>query len=479
MTPRSGSGDRKSVSGDDRSESSDDGSGVDDGRAVAVDPDEDDGARSEGTTGSTTEATATVVRTTDRWTGVAALTFLLGGVGVGLSRPPVLLLAVVGVAYVAYARRGVAPVVSLSARRELSEEDPSVGDEVTVTVTVTNTGDAPLWDLRLVDVVPDGLVVERGASRLGTALRAGRTARFNYVVTARRGVHEFEGVRVVARDIAGTHERETTATATGTVRCLPETGGASDVPLRAASSRFTGRVPTEAGGEGIEFHATREYRPGDAPSRVDWNRYAATRELATLEFRRERAATVVLLVDVREQAYRAPEPGAESAVARSVEGASEAFAALSDAGNRVGVAGFGPGGPWLAPGAGAVHRERVRRLLATHEAFSATPPDRRFYQRRQLATIRRRAPVDAQFVLFSPVTDDYVGTVARRLQAYGHPVTVVSPDVTTADDLDRRLAVVERRVRLNRLREARVRVVDWGPDEPLAVALDRAGERWA
>lgn len=420
-----------------------------------------------------------VLLTTSRWQGVAALALLVGGVGVWLSRPVVLLLAVVPVAYAAYARRGSPPSVSLSVEREFDDESPSPGDDVEVTVEVTNEGSSPLWDLRLVDDVPAGLQVTEGSPRLATALRPGRTARYSYVVTARGGRHDFDRLEAIVRDLAGTHELLRTVTTDGSLVCLPEIDGEGDVPLQAASSRFTGRVPTQTGGEGIEFHATREYRPGDSPSRVDWNRYAATRELATLEFRQERAATVMLLVDGREQAHRAPEEDAESALTRSVEAAGEVFASLQDAGDRVGIVGFGPESCWLEPNAGTEHRERARQLLASHEAFSPEPPGTDYYPRRQLETVHRRAPVDAQFILFSPVTDDYIATVARRLQAYGHPVTVVSPDVTAVDTIPRRLATVERRVRLNRLREAEIRVVDWKPDELLAVALARASEEWS
>jgi uncharacterized repeat protein (TIGR01451 family) len=420
-----------------------------------------------------------VVVETSRWQGVAAVALLMGAVGIYLSRPVVLLLAVVPVAYAAYARQGSPPSVSLSVEREFEDESPSPGDDVEVTVAVTNTGSAPLWDLRLVDDVPPGLEVTGGSPRLATALRPGRTARFTYVVTAHGGNHEFDRLEAIVRDLAGTHEVLRTVDTAGVLECLPDVDAASDVPLRAASSRFTGRVPTQTGGEGIEFYATREYRPGDSPTRVDWNRYAATRELATLEFRQERAATVMLLVDAREQAHRAPEEGAESALRRSVEAAAEVFASLQDAGDRVGIVGFGPESCWLPPNAGTGHRERARTLLATHGAFSPEPPGTDYYPRRQLEMVHRRAPVDAQFILFSPVTDDYIATVARRLQAYGHPVTVVSPDVTTSDTVTRRLATVERRVRLNRLRESEVRVVDWRSDELLAVALARASEEWS
>jgi hypothetical protein len=64
------------------------------------------------------------------------------------------------------------------------------------------------------------------------------------------------------------------------------------------------------------------------------------------------------------------------------------------------------------------------------------------------------------------------------LDAYGHLVTVVSPDPTTADTPGHRLARVQRRNRISRLRAAGLRVVDWG-EESLAAEITRARGRWS
>jgi uncharacterized repeat protein (TIGR01451 family) len=355
----------------------------------------------------------------------------------------------------------------------------SPGEVVEVTLTVENASDETLSDCRLVDGVPPGLDVVEGSSRLGTALRPGRSATFTYAVEATRGTHEFGPMQVLARDASGAREREVDVDAPGTLACVPELEAAGTMPLCGTATRYTGRVSTETGGEGVEFYATRDYRPGDPPGRIDWNRHARTRELATLLFREERAASVVLLVDTREKAYCTPGPGERHAVDRSVAAAGRIFESLLAGGDRVGVASFGPRTCWVDPGAGNTHREEVRRTLASHPAFDYAPSDEPFLPTAHLADIRNRAPVDAQVVLFSPVTDGYIETAARRLQAYGHPITVVSPDVTADHTMGHKLAHVERQTRLNALREAGIRVVDWRPGEELAVALERAGQGWS
>lgn len=419
------------------------------------------------------------VRHTHRWLGATAVALAAGGVAVIASSPALLLTAVVGVAFAAYAKMARAPPVDLDVERTLSDPNPNPGDEVTVTVSVRNAGDGVLPDLRIVDGVPGGLSVDSGSPRLGTSLRPGKRATFTYAVTATRGEHAFDPMLVLSRDFGGAVEREVTADAETVITCEPPLSATEPVPLRPQTTQYTGHVATDVGGSGVEFYATREYRPGDSLSRIDWNRHAKTGRLATLEFREERAATVVLLVDARDSAYVAAGRNEPPAVEHGVDAAGRVYDELTASGDRVGVASFGPRTCWLAPGSGREHRARVRHLLATHEAFSSVPADGPFHPSVSLRRLRKRLPDDAQVVLFAPLCDDFMADMARRIDAYGHAVTVVSPDVTATDTPGRRLARVERSLRLNELREVGIRVVDWDTAESLGAALHRARAGWS
>lgn len=415
-------------------------------------------------------------RNTNRWRGIAATTFLAAAVGLVFTVPAALVVGVVGGAYAGFARFDAPPDPTLAVERSLSDESPDRGDDVTVTVTVRNEGGfAP--DLRIVDGVPDTLHVTEGSPRLATSLRRGKEATFRYAVEAERGEHAFDDVTVVARNAPGTIEVEESVECESSVECVPELGDLPGVPLRPQAARRVGRLTTDEAGAGVEFHATRAYRRGDPLSRVDWKRLARTGDLATVEFREERAGAVFVVVDTRAEAYVA-RPDDDSAVEYGVRAAGAVTGTLLDVGDRVGLASYGPTACWLPPGLGRDHRERLRRALATDPGFSPRPSDDRFFAARTFARIQKRLPADAQAVFCSPLCDDVAARFVRRLEAHGHPVTVVSPDVTAGSAPGDRLVRVERRVRLRELRRAGVRVVDWAPDDHLAVALTAAERRW-
>ena len=415
---------------------------------------------------------------TDRWLGIAGAALALVGLGVLVRQPSLVLSGAVGVGYAVYARAGDAPTPTLSVTRSVSDEAPAPGDEVRVTVRAENVGETALPDLRLVDGVPPGLAVVDGPARVATALRPGTAVTFEYTVRAARGDHEWEPLTAVTRDAAGAREREATLDAPTAIACTPELSAGGDLPLRGLTTVHHGRVPTDVGGSGVEFHATREYRRGDPLKRIDWNRRARTGELSTVELREERAATVVLLVDARESAYVAADPDAETAVEASVAAAGQAFSALLDGGDRVGVAALSPLDCWLPPGSGTVHAARGRETLATDPALAPTPSGERFYRSLWLRRFRRRLPADAQVLFFTPLVDDTAATLARRIDAHGHLVTVLSPDSTTTETPGQRLATFERRQRLRSLRAGGIRALEWG-DDSFPVAVAAATRRWS
>lgn len=423
-------------------------------------------------------------RTIGHWRVVVPAALGIVGLGFALQNAPIVLAGAVPLGLTVYARAFTAPTASLAVERSVGTLRPDRGEVVEVTITVQNVGDRTLPDLRIVDGVPSALSVTAGSPRHATALRPGESTSFSYAVTAWRGHHEFDPIYAAVRDYAGATVRvqrvESGADADATLTCVPSLGQLSvPVPMYEQTGEYLGRVPAE-GGEGVEFHATREYQPGDSTSRIDWKRLAKspTEELTTIQFREQRAATVALVVDADSSTHLARGPDKSSAIERSIEAAGGLARSLLDTGDRVGLAALGPIPFWFAPGTGIDHRKRIEEVLATEAAFSPTPPEAGQFQPHWVREFHRRFPAETQVVLLSPLCDRRFGFVVHRLRAYGHPVTIVSPDPTTDGTVGRRLVRLERRFRIQTLRESGVRVGDWPPDQDLAVALARSAERW-
>ncbi|MFC7137632.1 DUF58 domain-containing protein [Halobaculum litoreum] len=201
---------------------------------------------------------------------------VLGLLALGLvyAEPLLLAAAVVPTAYVAYGAVSSLPSeVSLAVERSLEAGPVAPGETVGVTLRITNVGDAVVPDLRVVDGVPRELVVVDGSPRAAVALRPGSSTEVTYEVVARRGEFGFTDPAVTVRSLAGGDRANLTVDPDGADAVECTRPAALPAPVRAAPRRV-GQTTSDRGGEGLEFHSTREYRPGDARARVNWRQYA-------------------------------------------------------------------------------------------------------------------------------------------------------------------------------------------------------------
>lgn len=423
-----------------------------------------------------------IERRTDRWQGVSALALAAGGAGMFLRRPAVLLVSVIGVGLAAYARAATPPTVDLEIERTVSDTHPPSDDDVEVTVTVQNVGDTTLPKCTLIDGVPSGLVVTDGSPRYGTALRPGKTTTFSYTLLAARGEYTFDSVAVIARDFSGSVERLTRVNPaeSTTISCVPRLEPLDVEWPHTRASQYGGRVRTDTAGNGVEFHAVREYQSSDPRSRIDWNRLAKTGELSTLQFHEERVPNVVVVIDARNESYLAPAMNERSAVDRSVEAAGRVFATLLDDNTNVGITALSPHPQtcWLAPRTGSSHQQQARQMLAIHPALSPTPPmidDMEPGETGSFERLRARLPTDAQVVVLTPLCDDEIAGEIQQLQVLGYAPTVISPDPTALNSPGQQLAHIERALRMMELRSSGIPAVNWGRtgDGSLSMAIQQ------
>ncbi|MXV63654.1 DUF58 domain-containing protein [Natronorubrum sp. JWXQ-INN-674] len=361
------------------------------------------------------------------------------------------------------------------------------GDTVSVRTTVRNVGSEPIVDLRVIDGVPDALPVVSGSPRTCVTLEPGAETTLEYGVELRRGEYVFDDATVRTRDLTGTVAETWTDPVAGndTVRCSP---AVEAVPLGGGTNDYAGEVPTDEGGSGIEFYAVREYQSGDPVSSIDWRRYAGTRELATVEYRAERATRIVCVVDARSSQFRAATTEQPPAVELSATAAERTVETLLSTGHPAGAVVVHKNQlASVSPGTGPTTRQRATNLLrATWQSDPAGAADARTIHGDPLDELPQVLPGEAQVYLFSSFVDDQPVDLVRRLRARGYAVRVVSPDVTAgvdtdaaapdtgADDLATRLEAVDRGTRLAETRTTGARVVDWDLERPLALVLNDA-----
>jgi uncharacterized repeat protein (TIGR01451 family) len=419
-----------------------------------------------------------------------AATLSIAGLGIAVGSQVLVAAATLPLWYVAAAILGTEPEAMVRVQRQLSgptgSSDESVADgavsgtpgsTLTVRTTVQNAGEDAILDLRVVDGVPAPLPVVSGTPRACTTLEPLEETTLEYEVELRRGEFAFDDATVRARDLTGTVAETWEASVAGD-DALRSSRVVETVPLADGTNDYAGDVPTDEGGTGLEFHSVREYEPGDPVSAIDWRRYAGTRDLATVEYRAERATRIVCIVDARSSQFRAATTSQMPAIARSTAAARRTFETLVEAGHPTGAVAIHDNDlTTVSPGTDPATRREVSRLLdgirepthSIHLSYSRTETD--------IADIIDRLPGEAEAYLFSTFIDDEPTELVERLRVRGHPVRVVSPDVTAGTDVAMRLAALERETRLDRARSAGARVLDWDRERSLGVLLrDASGE---
>jgi uncharacterized protein (DUF58 family) len=262
-----------------------------------------------------------------------------------------------------------------------------------------------------------------------------------------------------------------------------------DVPIDQETTPYTGPLATDSGGPGIEFHATREYRAGDPVRRINWNRYAKTGDLSTIEYREQRAAHIAVVIDSRPSAHVAAGVSLPTGATLCAYAATLAVGVLSDMGHHVSVGALGTPDPITGRSSPAWASVKEQTSFATHAVAicnnAATGSDEVVPTgmatlaadggRRDFERLHSRLPADAQVLFCTPAVDDAAADLVELLAADGHETTVLSPRVTPGS-VGGRVADLERAARLHRLQILGATVVDWDRDERLPVALGRTLE---
>ncbi len=435
------------------------------------------------------------MKSISRWNGALTGAMVLTVLGVLFGAEGLLLIALVALVVLGLARVSLPPSDAYRIERTLSNTRPNPGEPVTVTLRITNESRTMLPDLRITDDLPESLTVVSGSSSVGTALPPGGETTHSYAFIAPRGEFTFGDITVRRRNLASTFGVADFVSPEGTTQFTCETL-IDSLPLRQQTIQFVGETPTNQGGAGVEFFSTREYRPGDPLNRIDWNQYARSGTLSTVDYRLERAVTVVFIIDDRSDGHIEAIGGGPNSFDLTLYAAARGIVTSLEDGNETGIATLS--GEWVDPGGGDTTRSQITDVLDTAEPLEESvltveetgsdvtePTD----ESTQVAAdggveLLHRLPKNGQVVICSPLVDDAIVEYVEQCSSYGHAVSVLSPDMTTGRgvstlSMGNRVGRIRRHQRINYLRGRNTAVADWNLREPLLVELQRLQRRWS
>jgi len=397
---------------------------------------------------------------------LALLIFLLLFAGLATLHPTILALALLLVIYLLAGLWRVPEQVLLQAERSISAERAKIGDEVMVTLTVSNHGSA-LEEVLLEDQVPDGLEVTEGSACRLVSLPAEGSITWTYTLRGKRGYYGLKKVRATVGEALGLSMLEQDLPTDGQLFILPPVLRLRRVAIQPRRTRiFSGTIPARQGGSGVEFFDVREYQPGDSPRWINWRATARhPQNVFTNEFEQERAANVGIILDGR---HRTNDFGNRSIFEDSILATAALADTFLNTGNRVGLLFYGRQIAWTMPGYGKLQGERILHDLSRFE-----PGDS--HSTSEIFVPRHLFPSRSQLVLVSTLlAEDYDMLASLRLS--GYHLLVVSPDPvsfeadgmaqTRSNLLARRIVQLQRSVLLRRLRGAGIHVVDWDTFQP-------------
>ncbi|MCX2930350.1 DUF58 domain-containing protein [Mycobacterium sp. CVI_P3] len=217
-------------------------------------------------------------------------------------------------------------------------------------------------------------------------------------------------------------------------------------------------------GPGVEFADIRPYLPGDQLRSVNWAVSARRGGLHVTERLTDRAADVVVLVDLSAQ----PIGPATAATERALRGATQVVQTALRNGDRAGIVGLGGRRPrWLGADIG---RRQFYRVLDAALGVGSEYQD-------TAGTLAPRAavPPGAVVVGFSTMLDTEFALALIDLCKRGHPVVAVDvlegwPFADDDDPILERMWALQRSAMYRDMKVIGVDVVSW----PAGITLDQA-----
>ncbi|AEC52331.1 hypothetical protein PNA2_1416 [Pyrococcus sp. NA2] len=343
------------------------------------------------------------------------------------------------------------PEIKVEITRDIKRKRAIEGEEVEITIKIKSKSN--IRALYVEDLTPDSLEI-LGRNYWVISLKDGEERTLSYKVRVKRGRHEFLGIKVSYRDPFDLFEEDRIIEAYDEIIGVPMVEDIVTPYSTKGTKITTGPLPSPRLGEGLEFHAIREYRPGDPIKIINWKATAKVGELMANEFESERKVDVVLVVDAT---YRGEEVfdyliRAAASLLLDALGNGTSFGLLISESVPV----------WVRVDYGKRHFFRCIDVL------SVSKPDKNnmiAYQIEHLA--KTRLPPKAQIIFISPLLTQESEEAIFELYKLGYKIIIISPDPyslrtprTKEEEIALRILKLKRRARIRKVSNWGI-VIDW------------------
>lgn len=366
----------------------------------------------------------------------------------------------------------------ISVERKIRPTRSVSGDDVNVTLKVTNISPNTIHSLLIEDRMPDQLKLGGGSNRFMLSLRKGESTQFEYVISKpRRGSYQIGPTLTCISDSTGLRRKDYELSNADELIVIPnlEKLGAVDLKGRRFGP-WPGLVPSRRIGVGTEFFEISPYVAGDDLRRVNWKASARSGMLVTNEFEGEQVIDALILLDCSEGVTS--ELFDYDAMELQIDFAASLCSQLIMQGDRVGLSVYGANRTWVSPGFGKRHLLRLLDSLAFVKPGRATLPIKYATESVLSAILPSRSLV----VLISPMLNDEVVEMVESIAANRYsllcftPSAKPKPGTAESSRVARRIFEDERRLRILRTQKM-ASVIQLSPELSVRRQL-KVGTRW-
>jgi len=291
---------------------------------------------------------------------------------------------------------------------------------------------------------------------------------FKYKINVKRDIYIFQDIIVDIKDPFSLFYKRKEFKTMDYILGLPKI---EDIRLKMNVKGYkvvSGAFPSPKMGGGIEFHAIRDYVPGDPFKVINWKSTARSGKLMSNEYESEKKVDFIIVLDTIIEGKKALDYGVRAAV-------SVLFYALKT-GIPFGVLVCSDVGYYLRPDYGRTHFFKAVDFLCKTKA------KKRVNIAGQVDNYGRRFfPPRAKVIFISPMIDDRALEAVKVLRGYRYEVLVITPSVfsiefmemekTKENELAYKILELNRRNIMTELKRY-ANVVNWKAEIPLRAALE-------